>query len=293
MGSASSRSRRRPPFWKSSRLPGNLAEPGQSEEALNIAIAGAELMFPQSSDAILRSPTGWTDDMFMASSLLSRIGAQTGDARYGATVGRLLTSYSESLQRSDGLFVHSQRGPHAWGRGNGFAILGLSETLASLPDVWADRARVRDIYRRNGDQVVDFVNVRIVLPATPGEAHVTAAANLAARLGYETSAMNLGLTQTGASGSNPFDVPVILIGEGAGEDGVGAATGGGVDDSLGDRTARLAPGQGAISWVPESERFARGGIRITGYDATGLLAAADYAAGRYPQRLGARGGQLQ
>ena len=93
----------------------DFSEPGQSDEALNLAIAGAEFMFPQSPDAILRSPTGWTDDMFMASSLLSRIGAHTGDARYGTTVGRLLTSYTESLRRSDGLFVHSARGPHSLG----------------------------------------------------------------------------------------------------------------------------------------------------------------------------------
>ncbi|MEC9241091.1 MAG: glycoside hydrolase family 88 protein, partial [Gemmatimonadota bacterium] len=97
------------------------------------------------------SPTGWTDDMFMATSLLSRVGGRTGDARYGATVGRLLTSYAESLQRSDGLFVHSARGPHAWGRANGFAILGLTEALTFLPDDWADRARVLDIYRRHAE----------------------------------------------------------------------------------------------------------------------------------------------
>ena len=403
----------------------DFSEPGQSDEALNLAIAGAEYMFPQSPETILRSPTGWTDDMFMASSLLSRIGAYTKDARYGTTVGRLLASYAESLQRSDGLFVHSVRGPHAWGRGNGFAILGLTEALAFLPDDWAERPQILDIYRRhaealvrhqapdgmwqqvvdepgsyreltvtsmtlvalargvrlgwlddsyrsvidrawlgvaahvaedgavvdaststgagptkqyyldrtaifgpddrggamalwaamemdelrrqssgasaqdaadsvvppsdirdvfatgymledrNSDRVVDFVNVRIVLPASPGEVHLTAAANLAARLGYETSALNLGLAEPEGASSNRFDVPVILIGGAAGEDGAGAA--------------RLAPGQGAISFLPESERFIRGGISITGYDATGLIAAAEYASGRYPSVWGIEG----
>lgn len=128
--------------------------PGRSEEALNLAIAGAEFVFSQSPDGLLRSPTGWTDDMFMASSLLSRIGARTGDIRYGATVGRLLTSYAENLQRPDGLFIHSARGPHPWGRGNGFAILGLMEALTFLPDDWADRARVLDIYRRHAEVLV-------------------------------------------------------------------------------------------------------------------------------------------
>ncbi len=136
----------------------DFAEPGGSQEALNLAVAGSEFMFPPSPDAspdaILRSPTGWTDDMFMASSLLARIGAQTGDARYGVTVGRLLTSYTESLQRSDGLFVHSARGPQPWGRGNGFAILGLTEALTFLPDDWPDRARVLDIYCRHAEVLV-------------------------------------------------------------------------------------------------------------------------------------------
>ena len=147
---------------------------------------------------------------------------------------------------------------------------------SDLRDILATGYMLED---RNGDEVVDFVNARVLFPATPGEAHVTAAANLAARLGYETSAMNLGLTETGGAGPSRFDVPVILIGEGAG----------GADEPPGGPTARLAPGQGAISFLPEGERFTRGGIRITGYDATGLIAAADYASGRYPSVWGIEG----
>ena len=132
----------------------DFSEPGRSTQALDFAIAGSEFMFSPSPDAILRSPTGWTDDMFMASSLLSRIGARTGDARYGDTVGRLLASYTENLQRPDGLFVHSARGPQAWGRGNGFALLGMTEALTFLPDDWAERSRVLDTYRRHAEALV-------------------------------------------------------------------------------------------------------------------------------------------
>ena len=180
--------------------------------------------------------------------------------------------------------------------GSPFGVFAQDAADSTVPpsdirDVFATGYMLED---RNSDQVVDFVNVRIVLPASPGEAHVTAAANLAARLGYETSALNLGLAEQGGGGSNRYDVPVILIGggaeeAGAGEDGRGVAPGGGIEDSLGNRTARLAPGQGAISFLPESERFTRGGIRITGYDATGLIAAARYASGRYPSVWGIEG----
>jgi len=128
--------------------------PGESSEALDLAIAGAEHVFPPAPDAILRSATGWTDDMFMATSLLSRLGGQRADDRYGTTVGRLLTSYTENLRRSDGLFVHSARGPHAWGRGNGFALLGLTEALTFLPNNWAERPQILDIYRRLAQTLV-------------------------------------------------------------------------------------------------------------------------------------------
>ncbi|MFB6248035.1 MAG: hypothetical protein ABEL97_05640, partial [Salinibacter sp.] len=43
----------------------------------------------------------------------------------------------------------------------------------------------------NGDAVVDRVRGRVVVPNSAREAEITAAANLAARLGYETAAADL------------------------------------------------------------------------------------------------------
>lgn len=103
----------------------------------------AAFMLPLGGDEVIRFATGWTDDMFMASSVLSRV---DGGAHAGA-VGRLLTTYASKLQRPDGLFIHAADGPHAWGRGNGFALLGLTDALTHLPAAWPDRARVLDIYR--------------------------------------------------------------------------------------------------------------------------------------------------
>ena len=45
----------------------------------------------------------------------------------------MLLSYARRLQREDGVFVHFTDGRIAWGRGNGFAALGLTEALTSLP----------------------------------------------------------------------------------------------------------------------------------------------------------------
>ena len=105
----------------------------------------APLMLPQAPEEVVRYATGWTDDMFMVSSVLSRIGG----VEYAATVGRLLTTYAGKLQRPDGIFIHAIDGPHAWGRGNGFALLGVTEALTYLPQGWSDRERVLEIYRKH------------------------------------------------------------------------------------------------------------------------------------------------
>jgi unsaturated rhamnogalacturonyl hydrolase len=116
-------------------------------DAAALARKAADFILPQAAGEIVRFPRKWTDDMFMASSLLSRVGGATKDAKYGAAVGQLLTSYAKSLQRPDGIFIHALDGPHAWGRGNGFALLGLTEALTHLPADWPERAAVLGIYR--------------------------------------------------------------------------------------------------------------------------------------------------
>jgi rhamnogalacturonyl hydrolase YesR len=118
-------------------------------EALAQARKAADFILPQTPGEIVRFPRKWTDDMFMASSILSRVGGLTRDPKYGAAAGQLLTSYAKSLQRPDGIFIHALEGPHAWGRGNGFALLGVTDALTYLPADWSDRSAVLDIYRRH------------------------------------------------------------------------------------------------------------------------------------------------
>ncbi len=118
-------------------------------DAAALARKAADFILPQAAGEIVRFARKWTDDMFMASSVLSRVGGATNDAKYGAAVGQLLTSYAKSLQRADGLFIHALDGPHAWGRGNGFALLGVAEALTHLPADWPDRPAVLEIYRRH------------------------------------------------------------------------------------------------------------------------------------------------
>lgn len=118
------------------------------EAAAELARRAADFILPESPDEVVRFATGWTDDMFMAISIWARVAASTGDERYARAAGRLLTTYADRLQRADGLFIHAETGAHAWGRGNGFAALGMTEALTLLPESWADRPRVLDAYRR-------------------------------------------------------------------------------------------------------------------------------------------------
>jgi rhamnogalacturonyl hydrolase YesR len=110
-----------------------------------LATKAATFMLTVRPDEKVRFGTRWTDDMFMAGSVWSRV----GNGAYAGPLTLLLTGYAEMLQRPDGLFIHAVDGPFAWGRGNGFALLGLTEALTHLPKDWAERPRVLEIYRKH------------------------------------------------------------------------------------------------------------------------------------------------
>jgi unsaturated rhamnogalacturonyl hydrolase len=129
----------------------DLGTSDRNAAAAALASKAAAFVIPDVPDEIVKFRRNWTDDMFMASSLLSRAAAHdtSQGERYARAVGRLLTTYAESLQRPDGIFIHAKEGPHAWGRGNGFALMGLTDALTHLPGNWPDRPRVLEIYRKH------------------------------------------------------------------------------------------------------------------------------------------------
>jgi hypothetical protein len=157
----------------------------------------------------------------------------------------------------------SARSPE--GTAEGGALAQPAARAADLRDVFAAGFLLED---RNRDSHIDFVPARFVLPARPQSAAVAAATNLAARLGYETSALNPGLVSTTASG----DAPVVVVG-----------------DPSSPGAADLGPAQGGLTFLsPDSARM-RGGIAVDGADATGLLAISGYTSGRYPSVWSTRG----
>jgi len=109
---------------------------------------GAALAAAEKSPAVPEYGQGWTDDMFMATAVLARSGARPGHERDLDVAARLLVEYAARLQQRDGLFNHATNGPAAWGRGNGFAALGLMETLTRMPETHPARAQLLEIYRR-------------------------------------------------------------------------------------------------------------------------------------------------
>jgi rhamnogalacturonyl hydrolase YesR len=116
-----------------------------------LARRAADSMLPPPPETIARFRT---EDMFMTPFLLSRVGARSGDERYASALGRHLVASADKLQREDGLFVHATGSPFAWGRGNGFAALGLSEALLRLPASASARARLLSVYTRQMQALV-------------------------------------------------------------------------------------------------------------------------------------------
>lgn len=117
-------------------------------DALPLALEGAKLAAARKPDGIAEYGQGWTDDMFMASAILARVARQPEQGRTVDAAASLLVDYAARLQRPDGVFIHATDGPHAWGRGNGFAALGLIETLTVLPQNHPQRPQLLDVYRR-------------------------------------------------------------------------------------------------------------------------------------------------
>src|SRR3990172_9529457 len=145
-------------------------------------------------------------------------------------------------------------------------------TSADLAALFAPGGLLQD---RNGDGVIDFVNARVVLGERPSAADVSAAADLAARLGFETMAMDLPLSATPEGGATALIV---------GLDGV-RRTGATPPKAM----ASLGPGDGMIVTTTASDAPA---VIVAGADAAGTMAAAELLAGRLPPVLDPDGPSL-
>ena len=91
------------------------------------------------------------EDHFFAAAVIGR-GAQVESGTDAADYVNSLTEFilEAGIQESGGLFRHSRRGPVHWGRGNGFAALGLAEYLTYIrPDWRRDGGEIESKFRRH------------------------------------------------------------------------------------------------------------------------------------------------
>ena len=127
-------------FSELTGLPG-----GDGETAARLAAEGVALAAAETAPGMPERASGWSDDFFLGTIAAVR----AGDPEGLATAVRLVTTTAARLQQPDGLFHHDADAPTAWGRGNGFGALGLSELFTVLPADHPEREAVLDIHRRH------------------------------------------------------------------------------------------------------------------------------------------------
>ncbi|HET9446245.1 MAG TPA: glycoside hydrolase family 88 protein, partial [Steroidobacteraceae bacterium] len=88
----------------------------------------------------------WVDCMDVDGPFLAALAHATGDDQYFDQAARELLGYARTLQSDDGLLFHGferdcGRNGELWARGNGWALMGLIDTLILLPrphPAWAE-----------------------------------------------------------------------------------------------------------------------------------------------------------
>src|SRR5262245_7828716 len=83
----------------------------------------------------------------------------------------------------------------------------LADGTPALSSVFGPAGLVRDT---NGDGIADSVAGRIVVPAAPTAREIQAAANIAARLGFETTALTLPILVRDSDARAGESLPILL-----------------------------------------------------------------------------------
>ncbi len=90
------------------------------------------------------------EDMFFAGTILQRAALLTGDTSYTQLVADFVLQCADRLLQSNGIFWHCLSSPYFWGRGNGFAALGYSETLIGYQGPQRSQLIERHVEHLNG-----------------------------------------------------------------------------------------------------------------------------------------------
>ena len=101
-------------------------------------------------------PKWRTEDMFMLGSMMGRSYALTQEGRYLDILTNFLVEMG--TQQISGLYWHDRETPFYWGRGNGFAVLGLAETLTYLPQSHPLYADILLLYQKLLNGLLKYQN---------------------------------------------------------------------------------------------------------------------------------------
>src|ERR1700728_542938 len=169
------------------------------------------------------------------------------------------------------------------------AVLGSSLTMGT--DAFAQQAGpetpIENVFQlglivqdTNGDQLADVVCGHVVVASSPTAAENTAAANLAARIGYETTALTLPIVVQGSVQPGKG----CVAGKASLWVGRAALT---ASAAVADKeTEEFQIGEGGVFAVP-------GGLVFVGADSAGLLAAANAYSAHAPYQWSTTGEKLQ
>jgi len=94
------------------------------------------------------------EDFFFASAVLGRAYEATKDLKYINLMTEFLIS--AGTQEESGLFSHSRLGKFHWGRGNGFAALGLAEAITYMPDGYVHRQTIKNMFAKQMERLQDL-----------------------------------------------------------------------------------------------------------------------------------------
>jgi len=152
-----------------------------------------------------------------------------------------------------------------------------SQTMASatsgLAGIFAAGGALQDT---NGDGAVDFIAAQIIVAPDAPAADVAAAANIAARFGFETMAMDLPVAARASEAAPAGTRLVVLVG--SGNPAVSRLAQAGTVD-----LAALRPGQGVVAYVGAADSgVGVDAVVVAGADEAGTIAGSEAVAARAP-----------
>jgi rhamnogalacturonyl hydrolase YesR len=138
---------------------GELAKTTSDNRFIKLTKVAADLGFDDDGELRESMPfhNEMSDAVFMGTPILVQAGRLTGESKYFDMANRHSKFMSKLNLRKDGLHQHSPLDPEhtAWGRGNGFPVLGLALSLSDMPSDSQHLPSMASAYREHLLAMID------------------------------------------------------------------------------------------------------------------------------------------